>query len=101
MALPLCQQNSPLCLGLGIRVGMIWGEQHELERGVWGEALRAPQLCPSPVGLTFPFHLLGSSEGSQARAKREGIRNSEIKCISLGNASHSADQIKRIKVQGG
>lgn len=36
-----------------------------------------------------------------ALALREGIRNSEIKRTSLGNAPYSADQIKCIKVGGG
>lgn len=36
-----------------------------------------------------------------ALALREGIRNSEIKRTSLGNAPHSADQIKSIKIGGG
>lgn len=43
----------------------------------------------------------GAARGARAGALSEGIRNSEIKCISLGNAPHSADQIKCIKVQGG
>lgn len=43
----------------------------------------------------------GAARGARAGALSEGIRNSEIKCISLGNAPHGADQIKCIKVQGG
>lgn len=69
-------------------------------------ARRASQPSPSLVAWanlppSTPSTSRGAARGARAGALREGIRNSEIKCISLGNAPHSADQIKRIKVQGG
>lgn len=69
-------------------------------------ARRTSQPSPSLVAWanlppSTPSTSRGAARGARAGALREGIRNSEIKCISLGNAPHSADQIKRIKVQGG
>lgn len=71
-----------------------------------GRRTREPPSCAPPEWPGPAFFLLlltppGTARGARAWALREGIRNSEIKCISLGNAPHSADQIKRIKVQGG
>lgn len=55
----------------------------------------------SSLPPSTPSTSRGVARGARAGALSEGIRNSEIKCISLGNAPHSADQIKCIKVQGG
>lgn len=43
----------------------------------------------------------GAARGAKAGALSEGIRNSEIKCVSLGNAPHSADQINALKFKAG
>jgi hypothetical protein len=69
--------------------------------GGWGDW--SIPAVPSPVvwDCLLPFTSWGAARGARAGALREGIRNSEIKCISPGNAPHSADQIKRIKVRGG
>lgn len=77
-------------------------------QGAWWRerGRRSPQPRPAPVAWaclspSTPDTSQGAARGARAGALRKGIRNSEIKCISLGNAPHSADQIKRIKVQEG
>ena len=70
--------------------------------GARGASQPSPSLVAwASLPPSTPSTSRGVARGARARALREGIRNSEIKCISLGNAPHSADQIKRIKVQGG
>lgn len=98
---PLCRMDPERCCP-GIPPPEVW------EGGlVWGSGgAGVPQPCPSLLAWaclppSTPEASWGVARGVRAWPLREGIRNSEIKCISLGNASHSEDQIKCIKVQGG